>query len=50
MKENKKCERCETNEGTVNLHLCPYMQEIHDDDSDICNCCTDCRSDCRDDI
>jgi hypothetical protein len=42
----KKCQRCGKNEGTKELHSCPYASEIHDDDTHNCNCCDDCAHEC----
>lgn len=27
-------------------HLCPYKQELFDDQKSKCNCCDDCMNDC----
>lgn len=45
-----KCQRCNVNEGTEELHPCPYAQEIHDDYETCCNCCPDCENECCMDI
>lgn len=39
--------------GDVELHLCPFRQEIEDDEDDqkaLCRCCDVCREGCADDI
>lgn len=43
-------ERCKNNNGTEQLHSCPYSRDINDDDSECCNCCSECEYQCCMDI
>ena len=45
-----KCETCGNNEGTSELHTCPYAEDIHGDSESMCNCCSDCEYECCMDI
>jgi hypothetical protein len=56
-KENKielddtsKCQSCERNNGTEELHECPYNADINNDDTPCCNCCDECCHECSMDI
>jgi len=42
------CENCNVNEATL-PHLCPYKDEINDDDT-LCTCCPDCERECMENI
>jgi len=44
-----QCESC-GQEGTDDLHSCPYAQELNNDDSALCNCCEYCTQECANDI
>ena len=37
-------------EATAELHSCPYASEIHNDDSESCDCCEKCEHECAMDI
>lgn len=37
-------------QGTVELHICPYSQEINGDSESKCNCCANCENECCMDI
>lgn len=45
-----KCEKCESDKGTEEMHSCPYASEINDDYSESCNCCEKCEHECCMDI
>lgn len=45
-----KCQSCGKNNGTDELHSCPYNADINNDDSPCCNCCSDCCHECAMDI
>jgi hypothetical protein len=45
-----KCETCGNNEGTSELHTCPYAEDINGDSESMCNCCSDCEYECCMDI
>lgn len=45
-----KCEKCGSNEGTDELHSCPYAEEIANDCTETCNCCDTCYYECCMDI
>ena len=45
-----KCQSCGKNNGTDELHSCPYNADINNDDSPCCNCCSDCCHECARDI
>ena len=45
-----KCQFCNKNDGTSELHVCPYKSEINDNEEDLCNCCEDCQHECAMDI
>lgn len=45
----KQCNRCER--PAEPSHSCPYQCEITgNEDSEYCNCCSECEAQCRDDI
>lgn len=44
------CKKCNSKEGTVELHSCPYDSDIHGDDTPTCNCCQYCVQQCCDDV
>jgi hypothetical protein len=46
---NGKCSRCDYNVAQQE-HTCPYAEEIHGDSSSLCDCCSDCESQCCMDI
>jgi hypothetical protein len=46
-RSGKDC-TCETEE--IELHSCPYSEEIHDDYEENCKCCKACERECREDI
>lgn len=39
---------CETE--VIEPHICPYKNDIHDDDTTLCTCCENCRDECAGDI
>ncbi|KKL13825.1 hypothetical protein LCGC14_2521930 [marine sediment metagenome] len=34
----------------IELHPCPYQEEINDDSETLCRCCGRCKGDCTGDI
>ena len=42
--------KCGKNPATPEMHRCPYQAEINDNDTDFCNCCSDCSFECAMDI
>ena len=46
---SSKCENCEEGEG-VELHPCPYSEELDKDSDRLCNCCNKCEYNCAMDI
>lgn len=40
-----KCLKC-SNLGTLDLHSCPFSEEITGNYAEDCNCCADCRGNC----
>jgi hypothetical protein len=46
--DDDRCDKC-TNEAWP-AHICPYEQDINDDDTTLCNCCVDCHNECCRDI
>ncbi len=42
---NEKCDRCNCNDCESD-HVCPYKNEINDDDETLCNCCDACKDEC----
>jgi hypothetical protein len=47
---DKPYSRCLIKPGTLELHPCPYLSCINEDDSQQCNCCDDCVQECAEDI
>jgi hypothetical protein len=45
-KEVKKCQQCKIDPGT-DAHTCPYKEDIKGDYETKCNCCDDCKRQCR---
>lgn len=45
-----KCDKCGHDTGTGTLHSCPYASEINDNNTEGCNCCDSCSTDCAMDI
>lgn len=45
-----KCQSCNKKAGSSKLDTCPYKSEINNDDTTLCNCCTNCRHECAMDI
>ncbi len=45
--DDSKCEKCQKADA-CDPHLCPYQQDINDDQESMCNCCEDCEQDCSD--
>lgn len=31
-------------------HVCPFKDDVHNDDFTLCTCCPDCEQECKDDI
>ena len=48
--ETVKCQSCGKNEGTNDLHSCPYNSDINNNDTPCCNCCKECCHQCAMDI
>lgn len=47
--DDKKCQKCgKPVDGC--LHSCPFAEEMSDDYSENCNCCSECSGDCAMDI
>jgi hypothetical protein len=44
----EKCQSCENSFG-VELHICPYAEEIENSNI-LCNCCVSCVKDCENEI
>lgn len=44
-----KCQKCGENDG-LELHACPYEEEICENYDEYCNCCDACISECLDEI
>jgi hypothetical protein len=44
----KTCKTC-SNPG-LELHQCPYQEDIKNDSDTLCNCCSDCQRECSNDI
>jgi hypothetical protein len=42
-------ERC-TNLKTLELHSCPYSEDVNGDRDALCQCCSDCEHECAMDI
>jgi len=38
------------NHATAEKHSCPYAEDIHDDPTPVCQCCSDCEYECVMDI
>jgi hypothetical protein len=45
-----ECQQCHSDEGTDELHACPYDADVNNDDTPTCNCCDDCQGVCSDEI
>lgn len=43
------CENCNKNEGSDEIHLCPYVEVVCLSEKE-CNCCDDCHYGCLQDI
>jgi hypothetical protein len=43
------CSRCH-DEPARDPHLCPFAQDINDDQETMCDCCEVCTQNCSDDI
>lgn len=41
---------CRCGKDGVELHTCPFAEEIYGDCDNLCNCCDDCTQTCCDDI
>ena len=50
MLELNECQSCHKNNGTKELHSCPYASDINNDDKEACNCCDECAHECLMDI
>ncbi len=44
-----KC-KCGKEFDELPLHTCPYQEDVNNDSEFTCNCCDECRQECRDDI
>lgn len=40
-----KCQTCHLNDA-LDLHKCPYHQDVNEDEEYKCNCCDECISEC----
>ena len=49
VKLTEKCQRCKTAEADE-PHICPYQDDVNSDTEYRCNCCSDCYSDCTQEI
>lgn len=50
VKKTKDDSKCKCGKaGTVELHACPYNEELNNDDKPHCNCCTKCCQECKND-
>lgn len=47
--QDDKCQSCQ-NEEALELHTCPYAEEINNDSENLCNCCSNCINQCYQDI
>ena len=47
--QEDKCPKCKKNPAT-DSHICPYKQDINDDEETLCTCCDECRQECAWDI
>lgn len=45
-----QCESCGQNIDSEELHPCPYSEEIRNDSTPACNCCSNCTRECANDI
>ena len=48
MKSYKKCMGC--NKIGQDDHLCPFKEEVNNDEKSLCNCCEECTHDCLMDV
>lgn len=39
-------ETCKCGAPAADLHACPFLSEIYDDDDTPCNCCERCTDEC----
>ena len=44
-----KCSKCRVNNQQPS-HSCPFAEEINNDSSSLCDCCSDCEHECCMDI
>ena len=49
LNEDEKCQSCQ-NEEALELHTCPYREDVSNDFETLCNCCNNCISECCQDI
>lgn len=42
-------EECKCGNTAEPLHTCPYLEEINNDKK-LCNCCSECKSNCSDEV
>jgi hypothetical protein len=45
-----KCKSCGKLGGTKKKHQCPYQNDVHENNSNHCNCCENCQQNCSDEI
>ena len=45
-----KCQKCGKPVDSDELHSCPYAEDINNDPTPQCNCCSDCSRQCAEDI
>lgn len=49
MGEENLCIMCQFNDA-IEPHICPYKQDVYDDEDTLCTCCEDCIYECAMDI
>lgn len=49
MSEKEKCEHCNRNDAEP-MHICPFLDDIHNDSETLCNCCDHCTHECAMDV
>jgi hypothetical protein len=50
MAEKLICQKCSVNPANEDEHFCPWLQDIHDDTTTLCNCCPECTKECERDV
>jgi hypothetical protein len=49
LRNSIKCSKCRVNNQQPS-HSCPFAEEINNDSSSLCDCCSDCEHECYMDI